>query len=133
MIAGLGAYNYYLWDKNIAHYEFTGGEYIPEFKIDYNDFNFYSFICVGLCGLMFFLSLPSAICKKPVFSFCYVIFGVMTSMFILFASMKSYDHERIALSKFNQLCNNSTRPDQIKAELQALIYPYMCTPECRCN
>lgn len=105
---------------------------MPEFKINYDIFKQDVYYSIGICGVMFILSIFTAACKKPFFSFLYITVGCVGTLFVLLASLKCYDYNRLMDIHETQICNNSTRPKEIQDELEALIYPYMCTTECKC-
>lgn len=105
---------------------------MPEFKINYDSFKQDALYSTLTCGLMFLLSLPTAFCKKPFFSFLYITLGCFASLYVLIAAEKCFDFHRVAGEVQLSMCRNSTRPKEIQDQMMALIYPYMCTPECRC-
>ena len=66
-----GIVNFAKWSNNIDPYEINRGEYLPEFKINYNSFKDDVFNSSGICIVMLLLSLLTAKCKKPFYSFLY--------------------------------------------------------------
>lgn len=92
----LGVLNYLMWKDKIVPFEINGGEYLPEFKINYDSFKEDVFNSVGISAVMFLLSLFTAGCKKPFFSFIYITLGFFGCLYVLLASLKCYDFHRIS-------------------------------------
>ena len=112
-ICGLGVMNYQSWLEKIDPYEINGGEYLPEFKINYNSFKDEMYKSCFICGIMFILSFLTAGCKKPFYSFLYTTVGFFACLYVLLASLKCYDFNRVAELEQIKLCRNSTRPEEI--------------------
>jgi hypothetical protein len=73
---GVGAYLYLLYLKDLTSYNVNGGDYLPEYNVNFSSFStLVQYSAIGF-GAVFVFSLITAMCKKPFFSFTFIIIAI---------------------------------------------------------
>jgi hypothetical protein len=81
--AGVGAYLYLLYLNSLTSYNLNGGEYLPEFYIDFSSFSQNVQYSAIACGAVFVFSLITAMCKRPFFSFLFIIIAMAAGVYTI--------------------------------------------------
>ena len=85
--AGVGAYLYLLYLNSLTSYNLNGGEYLPEFYIDFSSFSQNVQYSAIACGAVFVFSLITAMCKRPVFSFLFIVIAMAAGVYTIQQSL----------------------------------------------
>jgi len=80
LVAGFGVLMYLYWDKEIKSFKLEGGEYLPDFKLDFSHFQDGMFRAICMCGIILVFSLITAHCKHPATSGIYMVIAVVVGM-----------------------------------------------------